>query len=641
MYKATYDTDDDGIVNNALTVAWATNTKEPTGFVNRTTSSMSFNNSTREFIIAPSGVSTFPVYIKGELFNKTSESIIITPVSGCHFIYWDLNNTLSSSPTPWHIDETVQIATVYWNGSEGLLAEERHGCIMDMMTHEYLHETVGSPYSSGLAGSFTDTTFSIGTGEWYDEDLEFLVESPYTTCRVLWLIGSVWNWTAGQTKYYHEVSNILQYNNAGALANVQDNRYVAYWIYITSNIAYPIISIMGQREDINLADARANNKPENLSLGTLPFGEMKLLFRVIIRRSGTSEVYQETTDYRNVSPLPTSNYVATDHGTLTGLQDEDHGASAIFTDTSSFNNNLSAADTTVQAALNTIDNLVIPSGTGATTLAALTDVNISGVVTGQHLSYNSGTSKWIPATPSTIGDWITIADTATYDSADDPTYIMSIDADMTSILSVGMRIKLTQTTVKYFIITVVGAYSGGATLITLYGGTDYDLANASISDLYYSSSKIPFGFPADPSKWTVLVTDATDRSQGSCATGTWYNIGSEQISIPIGIWYTAYKVRTYGYQASETSPWINVALSTANNSMSDNNWETGGYTGHGNANFDLGQSLFCAGIINVASKTTLYLIARWSSAANATMYFLNGPDGGGHPLSISATCAYL
>ncbi len=88
-----------------------------------------------------------------------------------------------------------------------------------------------------------------------------------------------------------------------------------------------------------------------------------------------------------------------------------------------------------------------------------------------------------------------ITNTWSYSSADAPTFVISINADMTAVLSIGMRLRLTQTTVKYFIVTAVGAYSGGNTLVSVYGGVDYTLANAAISTPYYSTAKAPIGFP--------------------------------------------------------------------------------------------------------------------------------------------------
>lgn len=80
-------------------------------------------------------------------------------------------------------------------------------------------------------------------------------------------------------------------------------------------------------------------------------------------------------------------------------------ASNVITDTTNFDNNLSAADDTVQKALETIDDL-ITSGGG--TLDDLSDVNTSGVTDGQALVYDSGSGTWIPGTIA-IGSILSLA----------------------------------------------------------------------------------------------------------------------------------------------------------------------------------------------------------------------------------------
>jgi hypothetical protein len=74
-------------------------------------------------------------------------------------------------------------------------------------------------------------------------------------------------------------------------------------------------------------------------------------------------------------------------------------------------------------------------------------------------------------TLQSILDWIADENTWTYSSADDPTFVISVDADMTGLIGVGNRIELVQSgSTKYFIVTAVGTYSGGATLITVRPG---------------------------------------------------------------------------------------------------------------------------------------------------------------------------
>jgi hypothetical protein len=91
------------------------------------------------------------------------------------------------------------------------------------------------------------------------------------------------------------------------------------WMFATNDISTPIALIMGQREDTTLANARLNNVYDTLVLSGLPYAEMKLLYRIIVQRNGTSVTYIESQDYRNVSAIPSGNYVATDHNALTNL----------------------------------------------------------------------------------------------------------------------------------------------------------------------------------------------------------------------------------------------------------------------------------------------------------------------------------
>ena len=169
------------------------------------------------------------------------------------------------------------------------------------------------------------------------------------------------------------------------------------------------------------------------------------------------------------------------------------------------------------------------------------------------------------------GGWHLVSDIIpTRSVSDDPTYELTFaSTDLTSIISSGMRIKFTQnSTVRYFIITKV-ELSGSDTLVTLFGGTDYDVDDTSsfaISDLFFSYHKVPLGFPIEPTKWTVAVIDTTDRNQGTPVGGTWYNLGSVSIDVPIGSWNLTYSVTVH----ADGSTWLSSTLSTGSSSESDN-----------------------------------------------------------------------
>ncbi|KKN68770.1 hypothetical protein LCGC14_0447900 [marine sediment metagenome] len=294
--------------------------KQPTGFVDRT-ATLSWNDG--DFTLTITG--SHDIYINGVKTTKSTDSIQIADTTGLHWIYYDSSGTLTKNTAfpGWHLPI---MATVYWNttgggGSynKGLVGEERHNIVMDWHTHEYLHNTVGSRFKNGLAGTFDDTTITIEAGEWHDEDIEH-APSQQTTCNVLYKNGSAnWEWDAGVSVYYKLNGTALRYNNGNALADCTPNRYMAMWIFATNDISVPIVALMGQRQDTTLNNARENNTYESLSFGILPFQEMKLLYRVILRSTGSPPSYVETQDLRAISNLPAGTYVATAHSTLTGL----------------------------------------------------------------------------------------------------------------------------------------------------------------------------------------------------------------------------------------------------------------------------------------------------------------------------------
>jgi len=252
------------------------------------------------------------------------------------------------------------------------------------------------------------------------------------------------------------------------------------------------------------------------------------------------------------------------------------------------------------------------------------DVNVSGDVS---VSSIIGWDGWIPAQET----WV-------YDSSDDPTYTFNITGNKTDKYSAGMRLKLTDSGTQYFIVTKV-AYSNPTTTITMYGGTDYNLSTGTITNPYYSTQKAPLSFPLNPDKWIVEVTNTTERTQVNPTSGTWYNLGSISITIPIGIWDTSYQVGLQGYRSGSIgNVRVQSTLSTADNSESDvdltgfirGDAETTGSPAHA-------ATINRQKILNLSSKTVYYLNAKAMDADISNIYFINGAS----KLIIRAVCAYL
>ena len=95
--------------------------------------------------------------------------------------------------------------------------------------------------------------------------------------------------------------------------------------------------------------------------------------------------------------------------------------------------------------------------------------------------------------------WIIANEAWTYASAT----TITVPSGAAAKYSVGDKIRLTQTTVKYFYITAVAD-----TLLTVTGGSDYTLTNAAITLNYYSHETSPVGFP-QVFNWSPTVANFT------------------------------------------------------------------------------------------------------------------------------------
>lgn len=174
--------------------------------------------------------------------------------------------------------------------------------------------------------------------------------------------------------------------------------------------------------------------------------------------------------------------------------------------------------------------------------------------------------------------WICATETWTFVSVDDPTGVIKVQADVTTKYSLGMRIKFTNGgNVIYGILTKIGTFGGdaaGYTYLTFLHEIDptdnlalYLMANSAITLNCYSSEKVPFGFPTQKEKWTILNI-LNETSQATPTNGTWYNIGTTKITVPIGNWNVSYITACAAYVGATADIQLYVALSSTNNSAS-------------------------------------------------------------------------
>jgi len=139
--------------------------------------------------------------------------------------------------------------------------------------------------------------------------------------------------------------------------------------------------------------------------------------------------------------------------------------------------------------------------------------------------------------------WTAAGETWTYASAT----TITVPSGAAAKYVKGDKIKLTQTTVKYFY--VIGVAD---TVLTVTGGSDYTVANAPITNNYYSHASSPIGFPS-VLNWTPTLTGGnTDLSgfdtaifsiEGKRLKLTFYaanktlsgSAGAIQVTLPVSI----------------------------------------------------------------------------------------------------------
>lgn len=323
--------------------------KEPTGHLDRTDSDIAFNDSTREFSIAPLSPATeFVYYIRGVLYTITSTQTVTLPnTTGLYFIYFDTASTLQYQTTFTEdlLTEKAITGIVYFNtatGQKGIyVADERHGLTMDGATHFYLHTTRGAVWLNGLAlqnfvidgtGNLaTNAQYSVSDGKFRDEDLEhdvydtgggvnpYDLEQPLSPVPaqipVYYRLGSNGDWYkkpadnfpliySGDGSGYVGGSGLPPWNeytgSTWQLTEVGNNRYVFMHIFAVNDINNPIIAVQGIVEHQNKPQGQREALTEIQQLQGLPFAEFvplgSVIYQVAIGYANTPKARTRSTD---------------------------------------------------------------------------------------------------------------------------------------------------------------------------------------------------------------------------------------------------------------------------------------------------------------------------------------------------------
>ncbi len=320
----------------------------------------------------------------GVRYSKSgTDTIQIANTSGTTVIYYN-GDTLSQQLNPSHaqIDEYITdhciVAITYWNANNStapILAYETHGLEMSGETHHWLHDNIGAVWKSGGTlsgyvindGDDASITFQLTDCEFYDEDIEIEIEDAEDASGqyeqilsgvpaqlpVLYRDATDQSWVEQAASIYPYVvggNNRPMYmdeDDSYIMKEIPNNDFCNYWIVATNDWQYPFKTIPGTQVYPNQNQANQNAHLEIVNWGALPGPEFVIMYRLLLKAQG-SETYDirivEVTDYRGAQ-LSGSSALASDHGTLSGLADDDHAQYLLIDGTRAMTGTLYIGDT--------------------------------------------------------------------------------------------------------------------------------------------------------------------------------------------------------------------------------------------------------------------------------------------------------
>jgi hypothetical protein len=159
-----------------------------------------------------------------------------------------------------------------------------------------------------------------------------------------------------------------------------------------------------------------------------------------------------------------------------------------------------------------------------------------------------------------------------------------------------------------------------------------------ISGVSYATVKTPYGFPGQRGKWQISSISLTNQAQLTPTSATWYNVGSHQLSVPVGSWATTIEGNISAGESGGTLITASATLSKANNTQ-DNLLFTSTFTVNAGAgaaaNVNIGGGYSKTVDVETSAIQVYYLNIMSTSLTPPTLD-LNSPNA-----IIQVTNAYL
>lgn len=337
-----------------------TDSKEPAGFVDKTTTVIAYRPVEQQFWLYPTGASA-AVWCQGNKYTFTTYKSVDQPTSsGIYYIYLDETATLQIKSTEFNYKLETPVCQFYWNetlGTPQLLVDRRHGIAMNWATQEFLELATDAVVKDGFTisevvdspdGSSDDQSkFALNNGSVLFQDVKIEVShsaapapnvasnlfqqvlTPAVTAPILYQDGSEWSYPTVSDYSFISDAGVPVYNvfnTTWETQSVADGNFFISYIIATGNTEYPVVAFAGQQEyaELSAAEAASFNDLDLSGLEVLP---LKVLYKIIYKYDST---YANTTkviidgyqDLRFISKAGSTS--VSDHGRLGGLLDDDH-----------------------------------------------------------------------------------------------------------------------------------------------------------------------------------------------------------------------------------------------------------------------------------------------------------------------------
>lgn len=334
--------------------------KEPTGFVDKTTTVIAYRPIEQQFWLYPTGVSA-AVWCQGIKYTFTTYKSVNQPtVSGIYYLYLDASANLQIKSTEFNYKLDTPVCQIYWNqalGAPQLLVDRRHGIAMNWATQEFLELATSAAVKNGLSisgivsnpdgSSDAQAKFSLSDGTVLFQDVKIEIDhsatpasnvasnlfqqilTPVAKLPVFYRDESEWIYSTPSDYGFIRDTGIPVFNilsTSWQTQQVANGNYFISYIVATGNTEYPIIGFAGQQEYTELSAAEAASFTD-LDLGELKSIPNRPLYKIIYKYDSTYanttkvtiEKYQDLRSFGENGSAGVS-----DHGRLGGLLDDDH-----------------------------------------------------------------------------------------------------------------------------------------------------------------------------------------------------------------------------------------------------------------------------------------------------------------------------